>query len=131
MSDKNYLRKCPFCNCFFFSQHDLQLHVKAKHHQTITDVPPYNPKEEAEKRPYAKYVYQYKLATHGTCEVCGRKGITYKIATHWNTTLTRCENCLLDLMEKLKNIRFEKVQPHQRIRGWQIEETGQTALGKN
>lgn len=131
MSDRNYLRKCPFCNCFFFSQTDLQLHVKAKHNETITDVPPYDVVKEATKRPKATLIYQYKPAGTGKCELCGRKGEVYKIGTHMDTTLTRCQHCLLDIMEKLKRVRFEEVEPTQPVRGWKLEKTSQATFRKD
>lgn len=113
----NYLRKCPHCNCFFFSYHNLKLHAKACHKIDVEDVTPYNPKLEASKRARVKYVYKYNPLKSGKCEICGDTRNIYSIGTEWGTTLTRCESCLLGMMETMRNVRFIEVKANEPIRG--------------
>jgi len=117
MEVKVYRRKCPYCLCFFNCRKDLRAHVKALHGRDIDDVPPYRIEEEASKRILADYIYRYRPAGRGKCELCGRLGDVYKIGLEDGAVLTRCISCLTGMMERMKRVRFIRVKPHESIRG--------------
>jgi len=114
---KNYLRKCPYCNCYFFSKVDLKAHVSAIHGMAIDDVPPYNIEEEASRRVLANYTYKYRPASQGRCELCGNVEDVYEVGLEDGAVIHRCRFCLVDMMARMKRVRFIQVGRDESIRG--------------
>jgi len=117
MTAKNYLRKCPFCDCYFFSAKDLQHHVKHSHDREINDVPPYSLEKEASERILAQYIYKYRPAARGKCELCGSAEDVYVVGVEDGSVLRRCRSCLSDMMARMKSVRFIRVEMNESVRG--------------
>jgi len=126
---RNYLRKCPYCGCFFFSAYDLRLHAKVWHGIAVDDVALYNLVEEASARRDVKFVYEYKFGGEGVCELYGKGGSIYYVGTHYGTVLKRCGGCLESLMLNMRKVRFVSKSGKEPVRGRVVEESGQASLG--